>query len=48
MRNLNCLILGLFIFIALTACAPPAGKENPKVYCPACGAELDALFQKQF
>jgi len=41
-------IIGLLLTMLLTACTTTPGKERPKVYCPACGAEIDAVFQKRF
>jgi hypothetical protein len=36
------------LMVLITACATSPGKERGPVHCPACGAELDALFEKRF
>jgi hypothetical protein len=48
MHNIRGLVVCLLVVITLTACTTSPGKERSKVYCPACGAELDAIFEKRF
>lgn len=38
------LVLGLLT----TGCTTTPTAEKPKVLCPACGSELDAIFHKHF
>ena len=47
MRNLSLLLLAILLLLALGCTTAPA-KERPKIHCPACGTELDAIFQKNF
>lgn len=42
-----------FVLLALAllmagGCTTTPGEERPKIHCPACGTELDSLFQKRF
>jgi cytochrome b561 len=48
MRIIHGFIAVLMLVLFLTACTMTSAKEKPKVYCPACGAEVDAIFQKRF
>lgn len=48
MRTIRGLILGLFLTMFLTACVAAPEKERARVYCPACGTDFDALYQKRF
>jgi hypothetical protein len=48
MRIVYGLIVGLLLSMLLTACSTTPGKEKPKVYCPACGAEFDAIIHQRF
>ncbi len=41
-------IMGLCLAVLLTACAVAPGKEEARVFCPACGYEFDAFYQKRF
>jgi hypothetical protein len=40
------LILGLLLLAA--GCTTTANSEKPKIHCPACGTDLDALMHKHF
>ncbi len=48
MRTIRGLVLGFFLAMVLNACVAAPEKEQARVYCPACGTELDALYQKRF
>lgn len=48
MHIMHGFIVGLLLAMLLTACTTTPGKEAPKVYCPACGAEFDAIIHKRF
>ena len=39
---------GLVLAMLLAACVPSPEQGKAKVYCPACGTEFDAIFQKRF
>jgi len=41
-------IVGLALIVLAAACTTSPGKERGTVYCPACGTEFDALFEKRF
>ena len=41
-------VTALCLAILLTACVNKPEKERPRVNCPACGSEFDALYQKRF
>jgi hypothetical protein len=42
-------VLLLFACLLLAGgCTTTPEKERPKVYCPACGSEIDAIFHKHF
>jgi hypothetical protein len=43
--SLALLILGLLL---IAGCTTAPRKEQPKVLCPACGSELDAVIHKHF
>lgn len=40
-------LLTLSLLLA-TACTTTPGKDQPKIHCPACGTELDAIYHKTF
>ena len=46
MRNL--LPLVLLLLLGLAACTTTPAQERPKVLCPACGSELDAVIHTHF
>lgn len=47
--RLSFAVLLLACLIAVPGCTPAKpGKEKPIIHCPACGTELDAIFQKNF
>ena len=48
MRIFRLFIVGLALIVLVTACATNPNQERGKVYCPACGTEFDALFEKRF
>lgn len=48
MPVLRLLVVGLCLAVLLSACATKSSEPRGKVYCPACGAEFDALFEKRF
>ena len=48
MKTLRSLILGVLLIVVLAACTAAADKDRGRVLCPACGAELDALYEKHF
>jgi hypothetical protein len=41
-------VVGLVLAMLLSACVPAPEQGKAKVYCPACGTEFDAIFQKRF
>ena len=41
-------IVGLALIVLVTACATSRDKGKGQIYCPACGTEFDALFEKRF
>jgi hypothetical protein len=45
-KALALLVLGLFLLAA--ACTTTPSSEKPKIHCPACGTELDSIFQQRF
>lgn len=47
MRILSVLILGILLLVS-TGCTTTPRDEKPKIHCPACGTDLDALFHKNF
>ena len=40
------LMLGLLLMAG--GCTTTASSEKPKIHCPACGTDLDALMHKHF
>jgi hypothetical protein len=39
----------LALCLSLVAgCTTTPRDDKPKIHCPACGTELDAIFQKKF
>jgi len=48
MHAIRGLVLCLFLAMSLSSCVAASEKEKPKVHCPACGTDFDALFQKRF
>ena len=48
MQIIRLLVVGITLIFMTTACATSPGKERGKIYCPACGTEFDALFEKRF
>lgn len=40
------LVLSLVAFAA--GCTTTPNEEKPKIYCPACGTDLDSLYHKHF
>jgi hypothetical protein len=48
MQVFRLFILSLALIVLVTACTTSPGKKRGTVHCPACGAELDALFEKHF
>jgi uncharacterized Zn finger protein (UPF0148 family) len=48
MQICRLLILGLALIVLASACATSPNQERGKVYCPACGTDFDALFEKRF
>lgn len=48
MQVFRLFIVNLALMVLITACATSPGKERGTVHCPACGVELDALFEKRF
>ena len=45
-KALALLVLGLLLLVA--ACTTTPSSEKPKIHCPACGTELDSIFQQRF
>ena len=49
MRTLALLMLGILLLLACGCTTTPAQDQTrPKIHCPACGTEFDAIFQKNF
>ena len=48
MRLFRDVFLILLLAVMLTACATTPENNQPKVHCPACGTDFDALYQKRF
>lgn len=48
MHIIRSFMVGLVLAMLLAACIPAPDKDKAKVYCPACGTEFDALYQKRF
>jgi hypothetical protein len=48
MRIIHGLALGFFLVLCLTACVTNSAKEKPRVHCPACDSEFDALIHQRF
>jgi len=46
MRNL--LLLVLLLMLGIAGCITTPTQERPKVLCPACGAEIDAVIHTHF
>jgi hypothetical protein len=46
MRTFLLLLVACLLFAA--GCTTTPTQEKPKVFCPACGSELDAVFHKHF
>jgi hypothetical protein len=42
------ILLTLCLSLILAGCTTTANGEKPKIHCPACGTDLDALFHKHF
>jgi DNA-directed RNA polymerase subunit RPC12/RpoP len=34
--------------LIVVGCTTTPTQEKPKVHCPACGSEIDVIFQKRF
>ena len=43
-----CVLLGLIMLLLVSGCTTTPSNEKPKIYCPACGTELDSIFHKHF
>ena len=43
---LSLIVLGCLLFAA--GCTTTANSEKPKIHCPACGTDLDAIMHKHF
>lgn len=41
------IMLGVSLLL-ISGCTTTPNKEKPKIHCPACGTELDAIFQTNF
>jgi hypothetical protein len=41
-------LLTLALLVLAAACTTTPNEEKPKIYCPACGTELDSIFHKHF
>ena len=46
MRTVALVLIICLLFVA--GCTTTPTQEKPKVLCPACGSELDAIFHKHF
>lgn len=47
MRILCVPVIGL-LMLMVVGCTTTPREEQPKIHCPACGTELDAIFQQSF
>ena len=43
---LSLLLFGVLLLAA--GCTTTPREEMPRIHCPACGTEFDAIFQKNF
>lgn len=41
-------LLILCLLVLASACTTTPRDERPRIHCPACGTEFDAIFQKNF
>jgi len=41
-------MIGIMLVVALAACTTTSGQERGRVYCPECGTDFDAIYQKRF
>lgn len=41
-------LLLLCLLILASGCTTSPQPDRPKILCPACGSELDAIIQKRF
>jgi hypothetical protein len=48
MHIIHGFVVALVLAMLLAACIPASEQGKAKVYCPACGTEFDAIFQKRF
>lgn len=46
MRLLSVLIVLFLLLVA--GCTTTQNADKPRIHCPACGTELDAIFHKNF
>jgi hypothetical protein len=46
MRALSVLIV--FCLLLVAGCTTTQNADKPKIHCPACGTEFDAIFHKNF
>jgi ssDNA-binding Zn-finger/Zn-ribbon topoisomerase 1 len=46
MRILSLFMISLLLLAA--GCTTTASSEKPKIHCPACGTDLDAVMHKHF
>ena len=44
----TCLLMLIVGLLLVAGCTTTPTQEKPKVLCPACGSELDAIFHKHF
>jgi len=47
MRIPSLLVIGILLLMVV-GCTTTPQQERPKVLCPACGSELDAVIHKHF
>lgn len=48
MQIIRSVFAGIALMILLTACVTASEQDRPKILCPACGTEFEAIFQKRF
>ena len=46
MRILSLFMISLLLLAA--GCTTTANSEKPRIHCPACGTDLDAVMHKHF
>ena len=48
MHIVRLLMVAVFLLTFAAGCTSTSQNQRGQVHCPACGTELDALFEKRF